>query len=111
MKRTGELRRTSPLARTGSLSRTKGLNPTSAKGRARTAAYRALRPSVLERDQHMCQRCGSAGPLEVQHKAGRIGGRLLDMDNLVTLCSPCHRWATEHPLQALAEGFSERRVN
>lgn len=110
MKRTGELRRTTPLARTGGLSRTKGLSPTSAKRKGLLRAYAAVRSEALVRDSERCQRCGSTQQLECHHKAGRVGSRLLALDNLVIVCRDCHVFLTEHPLQAYAEGFSERRV-
>lgn len=108
MKRTPLVRRT-PLRATAALSRTTRLSPVSRKQKARNAAYAALRPAVVERDGGLCQRCGAPGT-ECHHKAGRIGDRLLALDNLVLLCSACHQFLTEHPLDAIAEGYSERRV-
>lgn len=29
----------------------------------------------------------------------------MDVDNIAVLCSPCHRWITEHPAEATAEGW------
>jgi len=54
-------------------------------------AYRTLRRKILERDSWRCQTCGSMSGLEVHHMQRR--SRLGDdsEENLVTLCSDCHR--------------------
>jgi 5-methylcytosine-specific restriction endonuclease McrA len=54
-------------------------------------SYRLLRQAVLERDQWRCQSCGSMVGLEVHHMSSR--GQLGDdlEENLITLCSDCHR--------------------
>jgi hypothetical protein len=57
---------------------------------------------VWERDRHHCVKCGAFVPLdqmEPHHVAQNYGARRWDnADNLVTLCSGCHRGARgEHP--------------
>jgi len=54
----------------------------------------ALRRRVLKRDGHRCrtQGCGNAHFLEVHHVVPRTAGGPHALDNLVTLCSACHRW-------------------
>lgn len=54
-------------------------------------AYAALHRQVLARDGWRCQRCGRSENLEVHHQLPR--SRLGDdaADNLITLCSECHR--------------------
>jgi len=56
--------------------------------RARRAAKR--------RDKYRCVRCGEGGPLEINHRAPCLGahgtpGCAHHLDNLETLCVPCHR--------------------
>ncbi|MBI3566565.1 MAG: HNH endonuclease [Elusimicrobia bacterium] len=56
--------------------------------RARRAARR--------RDKHRCARCGAGRPLEVNHKTPCRGLHAAlacahHLDNLETLCVPCHR--------------------
>jgi len=73
-----------------------------------------LRIYRKRRDEFMaahpsCARCGQRSE-ELHHKAGRVGAALLDESRWTALCSPCHRWATEHPLDAIAEGYSLPRV-
>jgi 5-methylcytosine-specific restriction endonuclease McrA len=59
--------------------------------RLKAQAYRTLHRSVLERDHWRCQACGSMSNLEVHHIRHRSGlGDDAD-DNLITLCSECHR--------------------
>lgn len=56
-------------------------------------AYQLLHRQVLERDRWHCQNCGRSDQLEVHHIRPR--SRLGDdaEENLVTLCSECHRSA------------------
>lgn len=58
-------------------------------------ALKALKEAVRQRDDWRCTRCGKHAPLQVHHvkPRGRGGGDVLE--NLVSLCVPCHRKA--HP--------------
>ena len=59
--------------------------------RLEAEAYRNLRRQVLERDGWRCQLCGSMEGVEVHHIQRRSqAGEDLE-DNLITLCSACHR--------------------
>lgn len=53
--------------------------------------YRKLHQQVLERDGWRCQLCGSFSGLEVHHiqRRSQLGDD--SADNLITLCSDCHR--------------------
>lgn len=55
-----------------------------------------LREAILERDNHTCQECGATDcRLEVHHKIpARMNGKD-EPDNLVTLCSICHKRVEE----------------
>lgn len=54
-------------------------------------AWVAVRKRVFERDGHACVLCGCTDGLECDHiREVRKGGRP-EMDNLRTLCAPCHR--------------------
>jgi len=52
--------------------------------------YSLLRKQALQRDAWRCQICGSPKDLQVHHltKRSRLGDDVLD--NLITLCAPCH---------------------
>jgi len=50
----------------------------------------SLRLAVLSRDDWLCQRCGSAGPLHIHHIHLRSQGGPDLVDNLLTLCWQCH---------------------
>lgn len=54
-----------------------------------------LRPKVLERDENKCCICGRQGDMEVHHiQAIYLGGKTV-MENLITLCSDCHKFAPD----------------
>lgn len=68
--------------------------------------WQSIRREALRRDNNECQHCGTSGDLHVHHK---IPFRMFDshveandLDNLISLCPPCHRkedarskWARE----------------
>lgn len=61
-----------------------------------TAAWKAARLACLERDGHACVECGGVERLEVDHiielaTAPELG---TEVDNLRTLCRPCHEERT-----------------
>ena len=56
-----------------------------------TKAYRTLHRKILERDGWRCQACGSMSGLEVHHMERRSRRRDDSEENLITLCSNCHR--------------------
>jgi len=61
----------------------------------RSAIPPKTRRRVLARDRHRCQApgCGSRHFLEVHHVLPRPEGGTNKLENLVTLCSSCHRLA------------------
>ncbi len=71
-----------------------------------------VRSAVLARDRHRCATpgCGAARFLEVHHVIPRGRGGSNKADNLVTLCSRCHRFAHEQtglaPAQVGAAGLA-----
>jgi hypothetical protein len=58
--------------------------------RARTVS-KGLRARVIARDGGQCVACGSSGPFEVDHIIRYVDGGTEAMENLQTLCEPCHR--------------------
>ena len=80
------------------------LEPRAEKRRTRDGSgprWDALRDAVLQRDDHVCQRCGhdpgGRDPdeeLEVHNTATLGSPSFDDLDSLLTLCRPCH--ATLH---------------
>jgi hypothetical protein len=52
-----------------------------------------LRRMVLARDGHHCQRqgCGHTQFLEIHHRLPVAQGGKIELENLITLCSACHR--------------------
>ena len=53
----------------------------------------------------LCARCGRVAT-EVDEIVGRgRGGSFTDKTNCQPFCHICHRWKTDHPSQATAEGW------
>jgi hypothetical protein len=69
------------------------------QGRNRNAIPPALRQKVLARDGHRCRApgCGSTRFLEIHHRRPHAQGGTNKIDNLITLCSRCHRFEHKHP--------------
>ena len=61
--------------------------------------WQRLRLSVLERDGYLCQVCRHNGRLtqatEVDHIVGKANGGDDSLDNLQSLCKPCHKAKTQ----------------
>jgi len=53
----------------------------------------AVRRQVLAQSRHKCQRpgCNNTRYLQIHHKVQRAHGGSNDLDNLICLCSACHR--------------------
>lgn len=61
-----------------------------------------VRIKALTRDGYACVKCGKRGRLEVDHIVPVArGGLPYDLDNLQTLCRPCHFAKTAKELQRL----------
>lgn len=61
-------------------------------------AWRKLRKQVLERDSYLCVQCSKTGRVaeatDVDHIKAKVHGGIDDLDNLQSLCSPCHKEKT-----------------
>ena len=75
--------------------------------RIRPKVSHRLRRMVLRRDGYLCQRCG-APATDVDHVVPRHRGGSDRMDNLVSLCGPCHRAKTGREAQ---EARSDRPLS
>lgn len=54
--------------------------------------WKRIRQQVLIRDNGQCQICGRfEGRLEIHHKTPFLISKDNSLDNLITLCAPCHR--------------------
>lgn len=65
------------------------------------ARWKQARLDCFERDGYACVRCGSADQLEADHVI-RLEDRpdlALDVNNLQTLCNPCHVEKTREDLR------------
>lgn len=62
--------------------------------RVRGSGWRWLREAVLMRDSDSCQSCEATDcPLDAHHVEPLCYGGTNDLDNLTSLCKPCHREA------------------
>lgn len=76
-------------------------------GRARQSIPPARRRAVLVRDGHRCRRCGATRFLEIHHERPVSAGGGNEAENLVTLCSRCHRRLHEHSGRATTRPASD----
>jgi len=70
--------------------------------------YRVMRTVFLEENPR-CARCTGRAE-EIHHAAGRQGWRLLYAPWWLAMCAECHRWVTEHPVEAVRLGWSLTRL-
>ena len=74
------------------------------KRASRLKRYTAQRKKYLA-DHPECEcKCGRPS-IDIHHKAGRIGYRLLFEGDWLAVCRPCHVWIHAHPSQSRAQGF------
>lgn len=59
----------------------------------RSYKYKLWKKSVLERDKHICQKCGNKNNLIVHHIKHFNSNKELrfDINNGITLCQECHK--------------------
>lgn len=73
----------------------------------RTSKIRkSRRKAVLERDNYKCRKCGAIYTLTVHHIIPLHKGGGWELDNLITLCKPCHDEA--HGIVRRKDGVSYR---
>jgi len=67
-----------------------------------------LKPEVLKRDDYKCTNCNSEKTLQSHHIIPMYAdlSKALDLDNLTTLCKPCHRYIHNNNLE---EEFASKR--
>lgn len=62
---------------------------------------------VTHRDANTCQRCRrNCGPIARDHRRNRGQGGYTVPSNLQLLGLECHTWKTEHPADAVADGWA-----
>lgn len=69
------------------------------------------RPAVRGRSNGICEYCQKARAAEMHHRKSRGTGGRWEPVNILHLCSPCHRWVTNHPTASYALGLSLKRGN
>ena len=114
LKRSGEPLKRSPLKRS-----TKPINPVSKKRRREQVLRREFVRTLLE-ERPRCEAGpiirqasrthGCSGlPCDIHEPLTRArGGSILDPNNALAVCRPCHDWIHEHPGLALEIGLLRR---
>lgn len=68
------------------------------------------RQIVRERSGGVCERCFAVPAAEWHHRKNRSQLGRWTPANGLHLCSPCHRWITEHPRAAYGCGWAVKSV-
>lgn len=87
----------------------KAIAPVSDKQAARLREYRKVR-DIYMKQHSVCQCCNSAPSTDLHHKAGRIGHHLINVDNFMAVCRPCHQRIETEPKWAKEYGYSLNRL-
>ena len=78
--------------------------------RAREQRQRVAMLREIEADQEICQRCHSDRASQAHEYLRRSqGGSITEIEGIALICFECHRFITEHPRQAVAEGWAVTR--
>ncbi|MEU5382663.1 HNH endonuclease [Kitasatospora cineracea] len=72
----------------------RGWNRQSPRNTARPGNWSSRRAQALARDRFRCRQCGEREELEVDHRIPVSRGGSWELENLQTLCRPCHRRKT-----------------
>jgi 5-methylcytosine-specific restriction protein A len=80
------------------------------------STWRKVRLLALSRDHHLCQHCLQRDELVAATEVDHIvpiaaGGERLDLDNLQSLCSTCHKIKTFNEDGALGRQKKQRETN
>jgi 5-methylcytosine-specific restriction endonuclease McrA len=67
------------------------ISPKAAPLRLDPLSYERLRQQILRRDGWRCQFCGTMSNLELHHIEFRSHSGADSEENLITLCTGCHR--------------------
>lgn len=83
----------------------RGPSPKQRKDRSEMAA---IRPIIYERSGGMCEHCHEKPGADLHHKQRRSQGGTNTLENLVLLCSECHRWVHNNVAEAVKLGLLTR---
>ncbi len=117
MKRSGPPQRRTPLAPSSGLRRTfepRPRTPLKARSAKTSAVYADTRRPLVSRPLTANPRCqlavlcgGTATAVDVHEILSRARGvSIVDPDNCLTACRPCHTWVTEHDAAAQCLGLT-----
>lgn len=76
--------------------------------RLNSSTWRSVRQAALRRDNYRCRKCRAAAE-EVDHVLPRaMGGAVYDLQNLQSLCKPCHKAKTSREALAIRQYLDGR---
>jgi 5-methylcytosine-specific restriction endonuclease McrA len=68
-----------------------------------------MRPLVEARAGHRCEVCRHGCIDQIHHRLRRSQGGTNELDNLLAVCSDCHRVIHDHPSRSYESGWLLRR--
>jgi HNH endonuclease len=86
------------------LKRRTPLRPVSKKRAKQNGEYSKLKRQLIK-DFSICEICWSTRAVDVHHRHGREGLRLLDIHDWIFVCRDCHRMIHDHPQAARDAGL------
>jgi 5-methylcytosine-specific restriction endonuclease McrA len=89
------------------LTKKTSLKSVSTKRAGREVEYRE-QCRVFLAENPVCQVCRDAPSTDKHHRSKRDGARLVDFENIMALCNPCHRHIHANPAWAYDRGFLVR---
>lgn len=107
VRQTSSKRKSIPTRQTTNQTRLQDLRTMPYHEYLQTPEWDAKRQLILARDKHRCRVCNSTEQLNVHHRTYERRGNE-DLDDLTTLCQPCHEYFHNRKEQVvLPEGFED----
>ena len=91
------------------LKRKARISPRSGKQQSYQEELEEMRPLVMARALHVCEKCRAMPAVVIHHKLRRSQGGTNDLGNLMALCLDCHNEIHEYPAWSYEKGWLLRR--
>ena len=72
-------------------------------------SYKEVRSAYMKKHPK-CEVCKRNNATEIHHMAGRIGDKLTDINNFMSVCRECHFLIENNPNWAKEHGYSKSRL-
>lgn len=93
------------MKRGGPLQRRSALRKVGKKGKRDAAELKAVEGPLRARSEGVCEFCSHRPASDKHHIKRRSQGGDNSLWNLIHLCAICHRWAHDHPAEAVKVGL------